>query len=114
MTSIIEEGIDILQNESDPRRAVIRAYARMEATAARHGTPRRVAEAPFEFLERLVDRTHTSLKLVTQFTLMYEQARFSHHSITPAMKEEAIALLLQIRDELERHGDTEQQKRAAS
>ncbi|MCL4541924.1 MAG: DUF4129 domain-containing protein [Chloroflexi bacterium] len=110
VANIIEEGIDALQNEPDPRRAVIRAYARMEATAARQGVPRRVAEAPFEFLERLVDRTRASPDPVVRLTLIYEQARFSHHIITAAMKEEAITLLVQIRDELDQHAYAEQQE----
>jgi hypothetical protein len=44
----LDDAIDDVRAETDPRRAVIKAYARMEAILGAHGLPREPAEAPYE------------------------------------------------------------------
>src|SRR5207248_10873691 len=51
----LEEGLEELEAEPDPRRAVIAAYARMELSLARVGLPRRSPETALEYLQRLLD-----------------------------------------------------------
>ena len=50
--AIIDDTLEDLRSETDPRRAVVAAYARMERVLAVHGLPRDRAEAPAEYLER--------------------------------------------------------------
>ena len=50
LADVLEETIDDLRAEADPRRAVIAAYARMERALAAAGLPRSPAEAPDEYL----------------------------------------------------------------
>ena len=49
----LDEAIDDLRRDPDPRRAVIAAYARMEQALTLYGCPRRPSEAPYEYLSRV-------------------------------------------------------------
>jgi len=96
----LDESLDDLRADPDLRRAIIAAYARMEAAFARAGLPRRPAEAPFEYLERALEALQASAGSVRRLTALYEWARFSHHEPEPAMRDEAVAALVAVRDEL--------------
>ena len=50
LEAALDESLDDLRAEPDPRRAVIAAYARLEQVLASHGLPRITAEAPLEYL----------------------------------------------------------------
>ena len=54
LADVLDETLDDLRAERDPRRAVIAAYARMERALAAYGFPRDAAEAPDEYLERIL------------------------------------------------------------
>lgn len=97
---LIEESLAEIERESDPRRAVIRAYAGMEGALARHGMPRRPFEAPREFLARALGLIRVSGQAGEQLTGLFERARFSEHPVGSQMKQDAIAALAAIRDEL--------------
>ena len=60
---MVSDSLDDLSSESDSRRAVIRAYARMEHAFARSGVPRRQAEKPLEYLVRALDDISVSASL---------------------------------------------------
>src|SRR6185436_20256727 len=47
---LLDDALDDLRDEPDPRKAVIAAYARMERAFARFGLPREGSEAPLEYL----------------------------------------------------------------
>jgi hypothetical protein len=96
-------GISIaeIERESDPRRAVIRAYAGMETTLAKHRLGRRPFEAPGEYLARVFGALQVSRRPSERLTELFEQARFSTHAIGPEMKRESIAALGELRSELE-------------
>jgi uncharacterized protein DUF4129 len=96
----LDESLDDLRTDPDLRRAIIAAYARMEAALARAGLPRRPAEAPFEYMERALSSLHASATSVRRLTGLYEWAKFSHHEPEPAMRDEAVAALVSVRDEL--------------
>jgi hypothetical protein len=47
-------SLEDLRREPDPRRAIVAAYARMLAVLGRLGIGRRAAEAPLEYLRRVL------------------------------------------------------------
>jgi hypothetical protein len=98
----LDESIDDLRNDPDLRRAIIAAYARMEHALARAGVARRPSEAPFEYMERALRSLDTSAEGARRLTGLFEWAKFSHHEPEPAMRDEAIAALVAVRDELAR------------
>jgi hypothetical protein len=96
----VETTIDDLRNEPDPRRAVIASYANMERALASHGMGRRRSEAPLEYLTRVLGGLSVRPAAVRSLTALFEHAKFSDHEITPELKEEAIAALSTVRDDL--------------
>jgi hypothetical protein len=97
---VFDETLEDLKAERDPRRAVIAAYARMERILGRHGLPRRPAEAPHEYVSRVLEDLISSGSSVRRLTRLYERAKFSPHEMDDAMKEEAIDAVADVRDEL--------------
>ena len=95
-------GVDELTAEPDPRRAVIAAYAAMEATLERGGLPRRPHEAPFEFVRRALTAARLDGAAAHRLTALSERAGYSPHLTTPEMKAEAVRALRAIQDELAR------------
>jgi len=98
---VLKDTLEDLQNELDPRTAVIRTYARMEQTFAAYGVPRQPAEAPLEYLARVLDRLQVSAFAAGRLTKLFERAKFSTHEIDAGMKDEAIEALGGLRTELE-------------
>jgi MFS family permease len=96
----LDETLDDLRAEPDARRAVIAAYARMERALALHGLPRREAEAPLEYLARVLRELRASEKAISELTDLFAEAKFSEHSINQSMKERAISALVAVRDDL--------------
>lgn len=101
LSEVLAETLDDLRREVDPRRAVIRAYARMEQTLAAKGLPRQETEAPLEYLMRVLDVVQASGHSVRRLTQLFQRARFSTHEIDAGMKEDAIDALSGLRVELE-------------
>jgi Domain of unknown function (DUF4129) len=97
----ISDAIDDLEAEPDARRAVIAAYARMEAALARNGLRRRPSETPVEYLRRILLGLTTRGEAVSRLTALFEQAKFSRHEIDSAMKQDAIGALREIRADLQ-------------
>ena len=97
---MLDETLDDLHRERDPRRAVIAAYARMERSLGSYGLPRRPAEAPLEYLGRVLAALTGSAAAARRLTRLFERAKFSEHSIDARMKEDAIAAVGAVRDEL--------------
>ena len=100
LVAAVDESLEDLERERDPRRAVIRAYERMERALAVHGIPRHPAETPLEYMRRALAALHAQERSVRRLTDLFEQARFSRHRIDAAMKQEALAALAALRDEL--------------
>ena len=90
LSDVLDETLDDLRTETDPRRAVIAAYARMERALAAHGFPRLRFEAPHEYLGRVLGELSGGRLAAAQLTALFERARFSPHEIDAAMKAEAI------------------------
>lgn len=100
LADVLEETIDDLRAEEDPRRAVIAAYARMERALAAYGLPRDPSEAPDEYLHRIFDDLEVSRRATSRLTALFTWAKFSGHDVAPEMKDEAIEALEAVRTEL--------------
>jgi len=100
LADVLDETLDDLRAEADPRRAVIAAYARMERALAAYGLPRNPAEAPDEYLHRIFDDLEVSRLATSRLTALFTWAKFSGHDVAPEMKQEAIAALEAVREEL--------------
>jgi len=96
----LDQSLDDLRTDPDVRRAIIAAYARMEAALGVAGVPRRPSEAPLEYVERALLTLHASADAVRRLTDLFEWARFSHHEPEPSMRDEAVDALVAVRDEL--------------
>jgi Domain of unknown function (DUF4129) len=101
LDEVLADTLDDLRAEDDPRRAVIRAFARMERTFAAHDVAREPAETPREYVQRALDRLGVSSVSVRQLTKLYERAKFSRLEIDESMKADAIEALVGLRAELE-------------
>jgi hypothetical protein len=97
---VVDDSLDDLRSEPDARKAVVAAYARMETALAAHGFARRPAEAPLEYLSRILLALRVRAGAVFDLTELFERAKFSAHSIDASMKEDAIAALIAVRDDL--------------
>ena len=101
LDEVLADTLDDLRREGDPRRAVIRTYARMEKTFAAYGVSREEAETPQEYVERVLDRLQVSSFAVQRLARLFERAKFSEHQIDAGMKNDAIEALVGLRAELE-------------
>jgi uncharacterized protein DUF4129 len=101
LAEVLDETLDDLRNEPDPRKAVIGAYANMERTLAARGVPRHESEAPVEYLQRILEVVSASGHSVRRLTRLFSRARYSPHEIDAGMKEEAIDALTGLRAELQ-------------
>lgn len=97
---VLDETLDDLRAEADPRRAIIAAYARLERVLAANGVPRRAAETSDEYLPRVLHDLALDAEAVERLTALFTRAKFSQHDLNTEMKEAAIGALEQVRDEL--------------
>jgi hypothetical protein len=100
LAEILDDTLDDLRAEQDPRKAVIAAYSRMERSLASFGLPRRPFEAPVEYLRRVLEELRSGSPAARRLTHLFERAKFSHHSIDARMKDDAIDAVVNLRDEL--------------
>jgi membrane protease YdiL (CAAX protease family) len=114
LADVVEETLDDLRAEVDPRKAVIAAYARLERALAAYGLPRRPSEAPEEYVARILGDLEVGSASVQRLTALYARAKFSQHEVDEGMKEEAIDTLEEIRSELRAAEIRAEQERAAA
>ena len=100
LAAALEDSLEDVRSEVEPRRAVIAAYAKMERILAAHGSPRYEFEAPLEYLARVFRGLKTDVEALRALTDLFELAKFSHHEVSLAMKERAISALTMVRDAL--------------
>jgi beta-lactamase regulating signal transducer with metallopeptidase domain len=100
LSDVLDETLDDLRAEPDPRRAVIAAYARMERSLAAHGIPRRRFEAPHEYLTRVLSEVSGGRLAATRLTALFERARFSPHEVDENMKASAIEAIESLQADL--------------
>jgi uncharacterized protein DUF4129 len=100
LAAALEDALDDLRAEADPRRAIIAAYARLERVLAANGVARLGPETPDEYLLRVLRDLELTPAATGRLTALFTQAKFSNHAVDSTMKESAIAALEQVRDEL--------------
>ena len=100
LAHVFDLALDDIMRERDPRKAVIAAYGRMEEVLTAYGMPREPHKTPFEYLADVLLGLNASAAATRRLTDLFERAKFSRHEIDLAMKDEAIAALSAIRDEL--------------
>lgn len=96
----VDAAIEALDTTTDPRGAVIAAYAAMERTLAEHGVARSRAEAPREYLRRVLTTTSGAERDAGTLTELFEEARFSTHPISERVRELALSALSSLRARL--------------
>lgn len=96
----LDLSLDDLRRDPDAGRAIVAAYARMERAFAVAGVPRKLSEAPHEFLARSLHEIDASAEAASRLTELFELAKFSNHAATAVMREEALDALTAVRDEL--------------
>jgi hypothetical protein len=100
LLAAVDLSLNDLEQEPDPRRAVIRAYARMEGALGLHGLARLPSETPLEYLARALASLRVGRASIQRLTTLFEPAKFSAHEIDGSMKADALAALRALRDEL--------------
>jgi Domain of unknown function (DUF4129) len=100
LADVLDETLDDLRAEPDPRRAVIAAYARLERSFAAAGLPRREQETAVEYVPRALEGLEVDAAAVRKLTDLFTTAKFSQHPIDDSMKLEAVSSLERIRDDL--------------
>jgi Domain of unknown function (DUF4129) len=102
VVAVLDEALDDLGDERDPRGAVIAAYARMEDVLAEHGLGRRPAETPYEYLARVLTDLRASERSARRLTELFEWAKFSTHEVSERMRADAVGCLTRLRAEVAR------------
>jgi hypothetical protein len=87
-------------DESDPRRAVIACWLRLERAAATVGAPREVADTPAELVAKVLARHDVPAATLRTLAGLYEDARFSAHPVDEADRDRARDALRQVADAL--------------
>jgi uncharacterized protein DUF4129 len=105
LAAVLDDTLDDLRAEKDPRKAIIAAYARLERTFAAHGLPRRLHETPEEYLARVGSEVELGQRSLRRLTDLFTRAKFSPHDVDAGMKDEAIDALSTVRDELKAAAD---------
>jgi hypothetical protein len=100
LLAAVDLSLEDLENDPDARRAVIRAYGRMERALGSYGIARRPSETPREYINRALTALRVGRRSVERLSALFERAKFSDHEIDLAMKGDAIAALGAVRDEL--------------
>jgi Domain of unknown function (DUF4129) len=112
LADVLDDTLDDIRAEQDPRKAVIIAYSRFERVLAWYGAPREPAEAPEEYLERVLLDLEVPRGAVTRLTALFAEAKFSQHDVDRAMKNEAIDALETTRKVLRAVDERERAMRA--
>jgi hypothetical protein len=93
-------SIAALESERDPRRAIVRAYARMEQAFREVEIVRGRDETASELLVRTTRRLPVSASAAAALTERFEEVRYSTHQITETDREQALASLHRVEREL--------------
>lgn len=101
VVAALDAGLAALTDaDTDPRRAVIACWVRLEQAAASAGTPRRAADSPTDLVRRLLDAHRVSRAVLDRFAAVYREARYATHAVDERMRETAVSALRQLRGEL--------------
>jgi hypothetical protein len=99
----VDESLEDLRAERDPRRAIIRCYSRFERVAAGSGVPRQPWCTPMEFMRETLGRLPVPRTAVPTLTALFELAQFSHHALGPGERDRALEALDEIKVAIDEH-----------
>jgi hypothetical protein len=85
-----DSRLERLRAETDPRRAVIGAYALMDRLMDERSLGRRRSEAPLEYVGRMTAAGYARITALGRLTRLYARARFSTHPVDAGMQAEAV------------------------
>ena len=97
-TSLVE-----LELGSDPRAAIVAAYARLLEAFERCGVERTAAETPLEHLQRGLASVPIRPGPAQELTALFLEARFSTHPLGESERERALSAFRAARDDLAGH-----------
>jgi hypothetical protein len=96
----VDESLDDLEQETDPRRAIIRCYRRFEDALARSRVPRAPWQTPVEFMRDALARLPLPPTAVERLTRLFERARFGNERLARVDRDTAWGSLIEIRRSL--------------
>lgn len=97
LVDAVEESLDDLRLEPDPRVAIIKCYGRFETALARSRVPRAPWQTPLEFMQEALSRLPLPRGSVHRLTGLFELSRFSDEPLGPADRDAAWESLLEIK-----------------
>ncbi len=102
VVAAVEAGLlELDEADTDPRRAVIACWVRLERAAAAAGTVREPGDTSTDLVLRLLSAHELSAQVLTTFADVYRQARYaSRHEVDESMRHVARASLTRLRGEL--------------
>jgi uncharacterized protein DUF4129 len=92
--------VELDDDATDPRRAVIGCWLRLEATAASVGTQRRSDDTPADLVGRMLAAHAVSAEPLEELAGLYRRARYAPGDVDEPMRAAARATLTRLRDEL--------------
>ena len=98
--AVLRQALVAIEEVDDPRQAIRLAYSLVEAGFGDLDARRGPSESESEYLSRLLPGLGASADSMRRLTDLFEQARFSAHSITEDMRADAVGSLAALRDEL--------------
>jgi hypothetical protein len=93
---------ELSDRDTDPRRAVIACWVRLERAAAEAGTPRDRGDSPTDLVTRLLSAHRVSRPVLDRFARVYREARYATAPIGEDARQVALSALAQVRRELTR------------
>ena len=97
----LDEGFtELSDRDTDPRRAVIACWVRLERAAAEAGTPRERGDSPTDLVTRLLSTHRVSRPVLDRFARVYREARYATLPIGEDDRQIALSALAQMRREL--------------
>jgi hypothetical protein len=101
VVAALDAGLDRLSDQdTDPRRAVIACWVRLEEAAAAAGTPRLPGDTSTDLVARLLGAHQVSRPVLDDFAAVYREARYATHVVDEQMRAAAVRSLGHLRAEL--------------
>lgn len=101
LRTAVDAGIEELDDDgTDPRRAVIACWLRLEAAAATAGTPRAPADTPGDLVARMLAAHRVSAPVLRECADLYRRARYAPGEVEESMRTQAREALGRLRTEL--------------
>lgn len=101
VVAALDAGLDRLgDRDTDPRRAVIACWVRLEEAAAAAGTPRHPGDTSADLVTRLLVAHQVSRPVLDEFAAVYREARYATHVVDERMRAAAVRSLGHLRAEL--------------